>query len=77
MPLAVKLGEAEQAKRFYQAEYGWHNGVIGKNAGRRSITGLKEAEIGPIRKFGWIIWKNWSRTLPSEMCRRYSGLTLT
>lgn len=23
MPLAVKLGEAEQAKRFYQAEYGW------------------------------------------------------
>ena len=29
-----------------------HNGVIGKNAGWRSITGLKEAEIGPIRKFG-------------------------
>ena len=23
MRLAVKLGEAEQAKRFYQAEYGW------------------------------------------------------
>ena len=36
-----------------------HNGVIGKNAaGPRSFTGLKEAEIGPIRKFGWIIWKN-------------------